>query len=92
MFVNKVVLFFSEIDNIQFYCSKAEDVLPKLIGRYRNEKVVAIVDPPRAGLRKTLFEVKALLLVKCQLVFLWWISEVIFDCHIPGVYQPCIIE
>ena len=43
---------FTDITNAQFYCSKAEDILPKLIGRYKNEKAVAIVDPPRAGLRK----------------------------------------
>ena len=31
---------------------KAEDVLPGLLRRFTNERVVAIVDPPRAGLRK----------------------------------------
>ena len=45
-------VFFSDISNAEFYCGKAEEVLPKLIGRFQNEKVVAVVDPPRSGLRK----------------------------------------
>ena len=52
--INCVFSLKKGIENTQFYCSKAEDILPKLIGRYRNEDVVAIVDPPRAGLREWL--------------------------------------
>ncbi len=40
------------IDNAVFYCGKAEDVLPGLMKRLWGSDVVAIVDPPRDGLRK----------------------------------------
>jgi tRNA (uracil-5-)-methyltransferase len=43
------------IKNVEYHCGKAEDVLPDILKRFYNDKVVAIVDPPRAGLRKKLF-------------------------------------
>lgn len=38
------------ITNVEFHCGKAEDVLADLMGPLRSQEVVAIVDPPRAGL------------------------------------------
>ena len=40
------------IENAEFHCGKAEDVLPGLIKRLWGSDVVAVVDPPRDGLRK----------------------------------------
>jgi len=40
----------NDIKNVEFHCGKAEDVLPNLLKRFTDERVVAIVDPPRAGL------------------------------------------
>ena len=43
----------SGIENIEFICGKAEDKLPTLVDNLSTiSEVVAIVDPPRAGLRK----------------------------------------
>lgn len=50
-----IILFVLDITNVEFHCGKAEDVLPNILKRFANEKVVAIVDPPRAGLRKLHF-------------------------------------
>ena len=38
-----------------FFSFKAEDILPVLLKRFTNERVIAIVDPPRAGLRNYIF-------------------------------------
>ena len=49
------VYFSIEIANAEFICGKAEDVLPSITDRFpRKTNVVAVVDPPRAGLRKVL--------------------------------------
>jgi len=43
----------NEIANAEFICGKAEDVLPSITDRFpRKTNVVAVVDPPRAGLHK----------------------------------------
>ncbi|XP_071946281.1 tRNA (uracil-5-)-methyltransferase homolog A-like [Antedon mediterranea] len=45
------------IDNIEFHCGKAEDVMPSLTSTLENCKdIIAIVDPPRAGLHKKVIE------------------------------------
>jgi len=36
---------------VKFYCGKAETLLPSIIGQFDRNDVVAVVDPPRAGLR-----------------------------------------
>ena len=42
------------VNNATFIAGKAEDTLPALLDQHRDwENVVAIVDPPRSGLRKT---------------------------------------
>jgi len=38
------------LKNVEYHCGKAEEILPNLLKRFINDKVVAIVDPPRAGL------------------------------------------
>ena len=48
-------MFVLDISNVKFHCAKAEDVMKDItksvIG---SSHVVAIVDPPRGGLRKYL--------------------------------------
>ncbi len=41
-----------DVKNVEWHCGKAEEILPNLLKRFHDQKVVAIVDPPRAGLRK----------------------------------------
>ncbi|GAB6030338.1 tRNA methyltransferase 2 [Chamberlinius hualienensis] len=38
------------VENVEFICGKVEDTLTSILYKYSNEEVVAIVDPPRAGL------------------------------------------
>ena len=40
------------VTNCEFFVGKAEDVLSPVIHRTTKPTIVAIVDPPRAGLRK----------------------------------------
>ncbi|XP_041457004.1 tRNA (uracil-5-)-methyltransferase homolog A-like [Lytechinus variegatus] len=41
------------VDNVTFYCGKAEDLLPGITNRLHNSlDVIGIVDPPRAGLHQ----------------------------------------
>lgn len=48
-----VSLFVSEgLSNVEFHCGKAEDVFPNILNAVVSPNVTAIVDPPRAGLRK----------------------------------------
>lgn len=44
--------FFIELNNIEFHCGKAEDIVPSLINVLAPQNLITIVDPPRAGLRK----------------------------------------
>lgn len=52
----------NNIENYEVVCSKVELVMNKIIedvqNNYNNPKIVAIVDPPRSGLHKSV--VKAL--------------------------------
>lgn len=43
------------IENCEFFAGKAEEILSSVLYRVKNEDVIAIVDPPRAGLRKHFF-------------------------------------
>ncbi|XP_068956891.1 tRNA (uracil-5-)-methyltransferase homolog A [Petaurus breviceps papuanus] len=38
------------LDNIEFHCGKAEDLVPNLMSSLASQRLTAIVDPPRAGL------------------------------------------
>lgn len=41
-----------ELTNVEFHCGRAEDLVPTLVSRLASQQLVAILDPPRAGLRK----------------------------------------
>lgn len=45
---------FLELSNVEFHCGKAEDLVPALVSRLASQQLVAILDPPRAGLREWL--------------------------------------
>ncbi|XP_037679561.1 tRNA (uracil-5-)-methyltransferase homolog A isoform X2 [Choloepus didactylus] len=38
------------LSNVEFHCGRAEDLVPALVGRSATQQLVAILDPPRAGL------------------------------------------
>jgi tRNA (uracil-5-)-methyltransferase len=42
----------NNITNCNFFVGKAEDILSSVINRALKEDILAVVDPPRAGLRK----------------------------------------
>lgn len=39
------------VGNCAFYAGRAEDILSAVIGRATKKELIAVVDPPRAGLR-----------------------------------------
>lgn len=41
-----------ELSNVEFHCGRAEDLVPTLVSRLASQQLVAILDPPRAGLRE----------------------------------------
>jgi tRNA/tmRNA/rRNA uracil-C5-methylase (TrmA/RlmC/RlmD family) len=43
--------FMLEIENIEFIAEKIENVIHKLVSKYDRQRLVAILDPPRAGVR-----------------------------------------
>ncbi|XP_078680052.1 tRNA (uracil-5-)-methyltransferase homolog A-like [Branchiostoma floridae x Branchiostoma belcheri] len=45
------------IENAEFLCGKAEDILPDLVRRLYSTELVAVVDPPRAGLHSRVISV-----------------------------------
>ncbi|XP_074868508.1 tRNA (uracil-5-)-methyltransferase homolog A isoform X2 [Carettochelys insculpta] len=46
----KVNAQINELNNIEFHCGKAEDIVPSLINLLASHNLITIVDPPRAGL------------------------------------------
>lgn len=42
----------TELSNVEFHCGRAEDLVPALVNRLASQQLIAILDPPRAGLRK----------------------------------------
>lgn len=40
----------NELSNVEFHCGRAEDLVPALVSRLASQQLVAILDPPRAGL------------------------------------------
>ncbi|XP_065055222.1 tRNA (uracil-5-)-methyltransferase homolog A-like [Rhopilema esculentum] len=61
------------ITNTEFICGKAEDALPRIVHRLQSQKVVAVVDPPRAGLHKKVIlalrsclQIRRLVFVACD--------------------------
>lgn len=43
----------NNVTNCEFFVGKAEDILSPVIQRTTKPEIIAVVDPPRAGLRKT---------------------------------------
>ncbi|XP_044530515.1 tRNA (uracil-5-)-methyltransferase homolog A [Gracilinanus agilis] len=61
------------LDNIEFRCGKAEDLVPSLMSSLASQRLTAIVDPPRAGLHSKVIlalrraeHLKRLLYVSCN--------------------------
>ena len=42
----------AELSNVEFHCGKAEDLVPALVSKLASQQLIAILDPPRAGLRE----------------------------------------
>ena len=42
----------NNISNCDFFVGKAEDILSSVMNRATKKNILAIVDPPRAGIRK----------------------------------------
>nr|XP_031526159.1 tRNA (uracil-5-)-methyltransferase homolog A isoform X1 [Vicugna pacos] len=40
----------NELSNVEFHCGRAEDLVPTLVSRLASQQLVAVLDPPRAGL------------------------------------------
>lgn len=57
------------VENIEFHCAKAEDVTEQMKVWARSEKAVAIVDPPRPGLRgKVMYAIRRCPQI-CRLIY-----------------------
>ncbi|NXS04193.1 TRM2A methyltransferase, partial [Oxylabes madagascariensis] len=63
----------TELNNIEFYCGKAEDIVPFLMNVLAPQNVITIVDPPRAGLHSKVIlalrraeHLKKLIYVSCN--------------------------
>ncbi|XP_044898063.1 tRNA (uracil-5-)-methyltransferase homolog A isoform X4 [Felis catus] len=47
---DRAVMPCPELSNVEFHCGRAEDLVPALVSRLASQQLVAILDPPRAGL------------------------------------------
>uniref|UniRef100_A0A8C5KF25 tRNA (uracil-5-)-methyltransferase homolog A n=1 Tax=Jaculus jaculus TaxID=51337 RepID=A0A8C5KF25_JACJA len=63
----------NELSNVEFHCGRAEDLVPTLVSRLASQQLVAILDPPRAGLHSKVIlairraeNIKRLLYVSCN--------------------------
>uniref|UniRef100_A0A8B9VB72 tRNA (uracil(54)-C(5))-methyltransferase n=1 Tax=Anas zonorhyncha TaxID=75864 RepID=A0A8B9VB72_9AVES len=63
----------NELNNIEFHCGKAEDIVPSLINILAPQNLITIVDPPRAGLHSKVIlairraeQLKKLIYVSCN--------------------------
>uniref|UniRef100_A0A8C8BFZ3 tRNA (uracil(54)-C(5))-methyltransferase n=1 Tax=Otus sunia TaxID=257818 RepID=A0A8C8BFZ3_9STRI len=63
----------NELNNIEFHCGKAEDLVPSLINILAPQNLITIVDPPRAGLHSKVIlairraeHLKKLIYVSCN--------------------------
>lgn len=45
----------NDVTNCDFYCGAAEEILQSVVNKAKFDDVVAVVDPPRPGLRKCSF-------------------------------------
>ncbi|XP_068268297.1 tRNA (uracil-5-)-methyltransferase homolog A [Nyctibius grandis] len=69
----KVNAQINELNNIEFHCGKAEDIVPSLINILAPQNLITIVDPPRAGLHSKVIlairraeHLKKLIYVSCN--------------------------
>ncbi|XP_010201691.2 tRNA (uracil-5-)-methyltransferase homolog A isoform X1 [Colius striatus] len=69
----KVNAQINELNNIEFHCGKAEDIVPSLINVLALQNLITIVDPPRAGLHSKVIlairraeHLKKLIYVSCN--------------------------
>ncbi|KAM5226350.1 tRNA (uracil-5-)-methyltransferase homolog A isoform 4-T4 [Hipposideros larvatus] len=63
----------NELNNVEFHCGRAEDLVPAVVSRLASQQLVAILDPPRAGLHSKVIlairraeNLKRLLYVSCN--------------------------
>lgn len=63
----------NELSNVEFHCGRAEDLVPTVVSRLASQQLVAILDPPRAGLHSKVIlairraeNLKRLLYVSCN--------------------------
>ncbi|NWR51069.1 TRM2A methyltransferase, partial [Regulus satrapa] len=63
----------NELNNVEFYCGKAEDIVPSLMNILAPQNLITIVDPPRAGLHSKVIlalrraeHLKKLIYVSCN--------------------------
>ncbi|XP_057599955.1 tRNA (uracil-5-)-methyltransferase homolog A isoform X3 [Hippopotamus amphibius kiboko] len=63
----------NEVSNVEFHCGRAEDLVPALVSRLASQQLVAVLDPPRAGLHSKVIlavrraeNLKRLLYVSCS--------------------------
>ncbi|KGL84439.1 tRNA (uracil-5-)-methyltransferase A, partial [Tinamus guttatus] len=63
----------NELNNVEFHCGKAEDIVPSLINILAPQNLITIVDPPRAGLHSKVIlairraeHLKKLIYVSCN--------------------------
>ncbi|XP_073980075.1 tRNA (uracil-5-)-methyltransferase homolog A isoform X2 [Rhodnius prolixus] len=42
----------NSVDNSEFFCGKADEIITSVVKRVKEDKLVAILDPPRAGLHQ----------------------------------------
>ncbi|NWH76242.1 TRM2A methyltransferase, partial [Piaya cayana] len=69
----KVNAQINDLNNIEFHCGKAEDIVPSLINILAPQNLITIVDPPRAGLHSKVIlairraeHLKKLIYVSCN--------------------------
>ncbi|XP_027628409.1 tRNA (uracil-5-)-methyltransferase homolog A [Tupaia chinensis] len=63
----------NDLSNVEFHCGRAEDLVPALVSRLASQQLVAVLDPPRAGLHSKVIlairkaeNLKRLLYVSCN--------------------------
>uniref|UniRef100_T1IXD7 tRNA (uracil(54)-C(5))-methyltransferase n=1 Tax=Strigamia maritima TaxID=126957 RepID=T1IXD7_STRMM len=63
----------NNLDNVQYVCGKAEEVLFPILASIEKENIVAIIDPPRAGIHNKVIrtlrscnKIKSLIYVSCN--------------------------
>ena len=51
LYDNILNVYSLDINNIEFIAEKIEDTIHNLVNKYEQQRLVAILDPPRAGVR-----------------------------------------